>query len=80
MHNVFAKIILALIALIFFYFYASWVYRLASKSYYIDETKLYKLDTFHLINRAYETSTSTGRGHSHQKLQFESKDGYSFSI
>jgi hypothetical protein len=80
MSNSFGKIILALIAIVFFYFYVSWLYRLTSNAYYIDETKLYKLDTFHLLNRAYETSKSRGRGSSREQLKFQSKDGYSFSI
>ncbi|HVX49903.1 MAG TPA: hypothetical protein VHB48_07090 [Chitinophagaceae bacterium] len=56
------------------------LYQLISKSYYIDESKLYKVDTFHLLNRAYQESDYSRKYHSYSKLVFESTNGYSFAI
>ena len=57
--------------------------QLLSKSYYVDESELYKVGTFPLLNRAYEQSDQRGRarfGGSKPELVFESVDRYSFAI
>lgn len=66
--------------LILYYFIN--LYQLVAKTYYVDESKLYKVDTFHLLNRAYEQSDNSGGrfSHSYLKLVFESTNGYSFAI
>ena len=75
------KAFFALIALFLLYTYAQSVYKLVSKTYFIDENKLHKLDTFHLYNRAYITSDGAGRNDRRQlQIQFQSTNGYSFSI
>ena len=57
-------------------------YQLVAKTYYVDESKLYKVDTFHLLNRAYEQSDNYGSGRRSSKpeLIFESTNRYSFAI
>lgn len=57
-------------------------YQLLSKSYFVDESQIYKVDTFHLLNRSYEESgNSVGRGSQDEsKLVFESTNRYSFAI
>jgi hypothetical protein len=57
-------------------------YHLVAKTYYVDESKLYKVDTFHLLDRAYEQSDNSGGGRlsSKTKLVFESTNRYSFAI
>ena len=70
-----------LIAVGLFYYFSN-VYQLLLKSYYVDESKLYKIDTFHLLNRAYEQSDNSGgsRRSSHPELVFQSSNRYSFVI
>ena len=84
MSNFLLKGFLSLIALVLLYFYAQSIYSLVSKTYFIDESKLYKLDTFHLYNRAYITSDGAAGRHSRsefrRQLQFQSTNGYSFAI
>lgn len=73
-------IIVLLAAMIFVGYYFFNVYQLLSKSYYIEEAKLYKVDTFHLLNKAYKESDYDGRFHSQPKLVFESINRYPFAI
>ena len=56
------------------------LYQLLSKSYYVDQSRLYKIDTFHLLNRAYQQSDNSGGRSSNSKLIFESTNRYSFVI
>ena len=62
--------------------YADDFYALLTKSYYVDESSLCFVDTFHLQSRAYHQSIGGGgRGGSNEsKLVFQSTNGYSFSI
>jgi hypothetical protein len=74
-------IIWLIVAGLLIYYFTN-IYQLLSKSYYVDESKLYKVDTFHLYNRAYQQSDYGGGKFSHYypKLVFESTNGYSFAI
>lgn len=72
--------LILLIPAVFILFYFVKAYELFSKSYYVEETKLYKTDTFHLFTRAFESSDLGGRGSSKPKLVFESANKYSFVI
>ena len=58
------------------------LYQFVAKTYYVDESKLHKVDTFHLLNRAYQQSDYYGgkTSHSYPKLVFQSTSGYSFAI
>ncbi|WP_153796267.1 hypothetical protein [Foetidibacter luteolus] len=58
-------------------------YQLIAGTYYVEETKLYKIDTFHLLGRAFEQSGNSGNVRytsSRPKLVFESVNRYSFVI
>lgn len=62
-------------------YYSINIFDLFSKSYYFDESQLYKIDTFHLSGRAHKDDDKTGsRGPYQPKLVFKSTNGYSFSI
>lgn len=67
-------------AILFLSYYLFNLYQLLSKSYYIEEANLYQVDTFRLLNRAYEESDFNGRYYRRRKLVFESLNGYSFTI
>lgn len=76
------SILAFLIATGLFIYYCINLYQFLFKSYYIDETKLYRIDTFHLLDRAYESSDGGGSKVSspESKLIFESINRYSFAI
>jgi len=80
MRKKFPLIIVWLIVTGFIIYYFTNLYKLISKTYYIDESELYKVDTFHLLNRAYQESDYGGKTHSYSKLVFKSTNGYSFAI
>jgi len=75
-------IVLCLIATGPLVYYFINLYDLPAKTYYVGETKLYKVDTFHLYNRAYQQSDfESGKfSHSYPKLVFQSTNRYSFVI
>lgn len=56
------------------------LYQLVAKTYYVDESKLHKVDTFHLLNRAYQESDYHDGRRQYPKLVFQSTNGYSFAI
>lgn len=74
------RFLILLIPAVFILFYFVKAYELFAKSYYVEETKLYKTDTFHLFTRAFRSSDLGGRGSSKPKLVFESINKYSFDI
>jgi len=79
------KAVFLLFALPLLYFSIQSLYSLINKAYFIDENKLYKLNTFHLYDRAYQTSYGGGKKYGggrkyESQLQFQSTDGYSFAI
>jgi hypothetical protein len=80
MDKKFPLILTLLIAVFLLLYYTENVYELISKTYVVDETELYKVDTFHLFRRAFESSDLGGRGSSKPKLIFESFDNCSFAI
>jgi hypothetical protein len=69
--------LLIALGLLVSYFYNA--YALFSKSYLVEESSLFKIDTFHLYTRAFTTSDGAGRN-SKLKLTFESTNGYWFAI
>lgn len=63
------------------FYYLINIFHLFAKTYYFDESQLYKVDTFHLLGKAHQDSDNTGgRGPYKPKLVFKSTNGYSFSI
>ena len=82
MRKKFPLIIGWLIVIGFAVYYLLNLYQLVAKTYYVDEAKLYKVDTFHLLNRAYEQSDNSGDGRrsSKRELVFQSTNRYSFAI
>ena len=54
------------------------IYKLFSKSYFIDKADLIKIDTFHLLGRAYKYSGGSKSGTS--GFEFESTDRQKFQI
>ena len=68
-----------MLGLLIYYFFN--FYQLISKSYYVDETELIKVDTFHLYTRAFRSSDGGGgKSHSEPKLIFEDLKRNSFAI
>jgi hypothetical protein len=54
------------------------IYKLFSKSYYVNKADLISLDTFHLLGRAYRYSGGGKSGTS--RFEFESTDRHKFHI
>ena len=82
MRKKFPLIIVWLIVIGLTVYYLVNLYQFVAKTYYVDESKLYRVDTFHLYNRAYKTSDNySGKfSHAYPKLVFQSTNGYSFAI
>ena len=74
-----SSILVWLAAIIFLSYYFFNFYQLLSKSYYVEENNLYKVDTFHLLSEARKESDFDGRSY-RPKLVFKSITGYSFAI
>ena len=70
-----------LIGLSLIVYYLINLYQFVTKSYYVDETKLYQVDTFHLLNRGYIQTNPNGKTrYGSPELVFKSINGYSFAI
>lgn len=62
-------------------YYSMNLYQFVAKTYYVDESKLYRVDTFHLSGRAFRESEPGGRSsRSYPKLVIQSTSGYTFAI
>ncbi len=73
--------IAGIISILFLSVYINDFYELLTKSYYINESSLCRVDTFHLLSKAYDQPTTNSDWHSDEsELVFKSTNGYSFAI
>lgn len=75
-----SSILLYVVVFIALGFYLFNIYGLVAKTYYVNESDLYRIDSFYLSGRAYEQSEYRGRGNSKSKVVFRATNDYNFSI
>lgn len=75
------RLILSLLTFAIIIYFSFTLYQLVSKSYDLDESQLYKIDTFHLLDRAYiQPDNSEAAKTPGSQIVFQSTNRYGFSI